>query len=344
MPSSVTIAAHADAHAWDRFVRSHRDASFYHLYSWRDVFERAFRHRTEYLSATCDGQIAGVLPLVILDSWMGGRYAVSLPFVNYGGVLAADARVAGALLAHATAMAARDRWTHVEMRHRDRMFAGLPVKQHKVAMTLALPQSAALAWDGLDRKVRNQVRKAQKSGLTAELGGGELLDGFYDVFSRNMRDLGTPVYPKSFFSETLRCFPAAARVCIVRRGTQPVAAALVTAFRDVVEVPSAGSLREWRSLCPNHLLYWTLIENAIESGKRVFDFGRSTPGEGTFLFKQQWGAGPTPLSWEYQLLSQRALPDRSPRNAKFAPAIAVWKRLPVGVTRIVGPHLVRSLP
>jgi len=342
--SSISVAARVDPQAWDRFVTAHPDASFYHLSAWRHVFERAFHHRTEYLAATRGGDIAGVLPLVVFDSWLLGTYAVSLPFVNYGGVLADDASVSRALLDHATALAASSRWTHIELRHRAPVFDGLPVRRHKVSMTFTLPQTTAAAWDGLDRKVRNQIRKAQKSGLTASLGGVALLDDFYDVFARNMRDLGTPVYPKSFFAETLRRFPDHARIGVVRHDQRPVAAAFITSFRDIVEVPSAGSLREYRSQCPNYLLYWTIIEDAIGRRRHALDFGRSTPGEGTFLFKQQWGARPGPLSWEYRMLSRRTLPDRSPANSTFAPAIAVWKRLPVGLTRVMGPHLVRSFP
>lgn len=340
----ITVDSRVAPQAWDCFVSAHPDASFYHLWAWRHVFERAFHLRTEYLAATAEGDLVGVLPLVIVDSWLLARCAVSLPFVNYGGVLATEARAARALLDHATALAARRRWTHIELRHREPMFNDLPVKRHKVAMTVTLPATKQAAWNGLDRKVRNQIRKAQKSGLNAAVGGDELLDCFYDIFARNMRDLGTPVYPKSFFAETLRCFPDQTRIALVRRGSLPVAAGFITTFRDVIEVPSAGSLREFRSHCPNHLLYWTVMEHAIDAGRRVLDFGRSTPAGGTFLFKEQWGARSGPLAWEYQMLSGHGVPDRTPANAKFAPAIAIWKHLPIGLTRLVGPHLVRSFP
>jgi FemAB-related protein (PEP-CTERM system-associated) len=342
--SPITVCSQVTPEAWDRFVEAHPDASFYHLSGWRHVFEQAFHHRTEYLAAMRDDQIVGVLPLVIFDSWVLARFAVSLPFVNYGGILATDVRAPRVLLEHATEMATRRRWTHIELRHREQVFDALPVKRHKVSMALALPATKQAAWDGLDRKVRNQIRKAQKSQMTVAIGGSELLDCFYDIFARNMRDLGTPVYPKRFFAETLRRFPERTRIGVVRQGTQAVAAGFISTFRDVIEVPSAGALREFRSQCPNHLLYWTVIEHAIDSGLRVLDFGRSTPGEGTFNFKEQWGARPGPLFWEYQMLSRHELPDRSPANSKFAPAIALWKHLPVGLTRLMGPHLVRSLP
>jgi FemAB-related protein (PEP-CTERM system-associated) len=232
----------------------------------------------------------------------------------------------------------------VELRHLTRQRPDLHARQHKVRMLLALPSEAKSAWDGLDRKVRNQVRKAEKAGLTAREGGAELLDAFYDVFSRNMRDLGTPVYSPDFFREVLRAFPETARVFLVEHGTRPVAAGITIRHRDGLEVPWASSLREYRADCPNNLLYWQIIQHAIGEGLRVLDFGRSTPNEGTFHFKKQWGAEPSPLYWEYILMGGEAPKDLSPKNPKFGAAIAVWKRLPVSVTTALGPHIVRSIP
>ena len=103
-------------------------------------------------------------------------------------------------------------------------------------------------------------------------------------------------------------------------------------------------VKEFRPLSPNTLLYWHLIRCAIEQGVRVFDFGRSTPDEGTYKFKQQWGAVPEPVCWEYELINGTGLPDQSPKNAKFQTAIAIWKRLPLGVTNFLGPRIVRSIP
>jgi FemAB-related protein (PEP-CTERM system-associated) len=344
MVTSLDVGTRITEREWDQFVEQHPSATSYHSWAWRHVFERGFGHRTEYLAARDGADVVGVLPLVVFESWLSGRFAVSLPFVNYGGVLAANQRAARALLDHASEMAQAGGWSHVELRHRTPLFDHLPSKRHKVAMQLPLAPSKDMAWAQLDRKVRNQIRKAQKSGLTAEIGGARLLDCFYDIFARNMRDLGTPVYPKSFFSVPLEQFGDRVRIVVVRQEGRPVAAGFMSIFRDVVEVPSAGSLRECRSLCPNHLLYWTVIEDAIDRGLRVLDFGRSTPGEGTFLFKEQWGAQAEPLCWEYRMRAGAELPNRSPANPKFGPAIALWKRLPVRLATFMGPHLVRSLP
>jgi FemAB-related protein (PEP-CTERM system-associated) len=199
-------------------------------------------------------------------------------------------------------------------------------------------------WQGLDRKVRNQVRKGEKSNLTVVSGGAELLDDFYGVFARNMRDLGTPVYGRALFAEILKTFPGDAQLHVVQLGGAVIAGALSYKYGDVIEVPSASSLREHRSLCPNHTMYWRIMEQAIAARVRVFDFGRSTPDDGTFNFKEQWGARAEPLHWEYELLAGQPLPTDDRNSAKFRTTIAVWKRLPVGVSKVVGPAIARSIP
>jgi FemAB-related protein (PEP-CTERM system-associated) len=199
-------------------------------------------------------------------------------------------------------------------------------------------------WEAFDRKVRNQIRKAEKSGLTRQVGGAELLDDFYHVFSRNMRDLGTPVYSRQFFAEVLAAFPLRTELHIVRQGTQPIGASLTFRTRSTTEVPWASSIRDYNALCPNHLLYWGMIQRAAALGCGVFDFGRSTPHEGTYRFKEQWGALAVPLCWEYALVDRRELPDTSPQNRKFDIAIKLWQRLPLPITNLIGPRIVRSIP
>jgi FemAB-related protein (PEP-CTERM system-associated) len=338
----VRTASEDDAGAWDAFVRASPGATGYHLWAWRRVFVRAFGHEPVYLLAYTDKQVVGILPLVSISSRLFGRTLTSLPFLNYGGVVAGADSVARQLVEAAGTIAEQRGCRHVELRHVGRRFEDLPCRQHKV--TMLLPLEAGL-WDRLDRKVRNQVRKAQKSGLTAEHGGGELVADFYAVFARNMRDLGTPVYSRRLFEEVLAAFPDRARLHVVRLEGRPVAAGLTyQSSKTTTEIPWASSIRDYNTLCPNHLLYWSVIEAAIEGGQGVFDFGRSTPGEGTYKFKEQWGAQPVPLHWEYRLVGGNQVPNVSPTNAKFHAAIELWKRLPMGIANALGPFVVRSIP
>jgi FemAB-related protein (PEP-CTERM system-associated) len=267
-----------------------------------------------------------------------------VPFLNYGGLLADDAETSRVLLDKTRGIAMTFRASYVELRHARRQFTDLPARQHKIGLTLGLPGTVGQLWNDVDRKVRNQVRKAQKSGLTPVEGGRELVDEFYAVFARNMRDLGTPVYTKRLFQSTLAEFGERARVFVVRSGVRPVAAAVAIAFRDTVVVPWASSLREFRNECPNMLLYWAMLEQSVEHGRRVFDFGRSSPGTGAHQFKRQWGARETSLFWEYVLLTRSSVPDHGPANPRFTAAIDVWKRCPLWLANAVGPHIVRGIP
>jgi len=268
---------------------------------------------------------------------------VSLPFVNYGGIVAADREASDALVAAALDWARREGLRYLELRHIEPHAPSWPSRRHKVAMHLALAPEAEAQWSVLDRKVRNQIRKAEKSGLSVEEGGPSLVSEFYDVFARNMRDLGTPVYARRFFEEIVSSLPDAARVFVVRLERRAVAASVTLSDHGITEVPWASSLREMNDKAPNMLLYWSMLRAAIDRGSRRFDFGRSSPGAGTYRFKEQWGARALPLVWEYVGL-EGALPDLSPANPKYRLAIATWQRLPLPIANTLGPHLVRHLP
>ena len=337
----VSLATPRDQDAWEAFVNARADVAGYHAWGWRRVFANAFGHEPVYLIARQGDDVAGILPLVQIKSLLFGNSLTSLPFLNYGGVMADTADAAEALIEAAGDQARERKCKHVELRHVARQFPNLPCKTHKVAMQLPL---AAGLWDALDRKVRNQIRKAEKSGLVVERGGEPLLADFYTVFARNMRDLGTPVYSRRLFEEVLRTFPDRAQLHIVRLNGRPVAAGLTYRTTSMVQLPWASSIREFNSLCANVLLYWDAIQFAQSTGAGVFDMGRSTPNEGTFKFKAQWGAEPVPLHWEYQLTSEGRLPNVSPANPKFQLAIALWQKLPLGVATRVGPMIVRAIP
>jgi serine/alanine adding enzyme len=192
-------------------------------------------------------------------------------------------------------------------------------------------------------KLRNQIRKAEKSGLQFVAGHLELLDGFYAVFTRNMRDLGTPVYSKSFFRNILEAFSESTRIFTVYHNTKIIAAGIGCWFRKTLEIPWAASINDYRILCPNNMLYWEAIQFAIRNGFNKFDFGRSTPNEGKYNFKRQWGAQPIQLHWQYLMDDHDRMPDMSPSNPKYQAAIRLWQRPPLPAPRILGPMIIRNI-
>jgi FemAB-related protein (PEP-CTERM system-associated) len=329
---------------WDGFVHSHPAGTVEQLWGWQSIFRDVFRQDPVYLAARRRQAIVGVLPLVRHRSLLFGRSVVSLPYANYAGLVTSDADAARALAAEARRIATVFGASHVELRNVARHLPHEPCRTHKVGARLSLPASAEALWSSLDRKVRNQVRKAQKEGLSVEHGGEELVEAFYPVFARNMRDLGTPVFPKALFGSVFHRFGALGRVIVVRSGATPVAAAVSLTWRGTALVPWASSLRSHRHLSPNMLLYWSMLERAAASGCHTFDFGRSTRDGSTHQFKRQWGTSDVPLHWEYALLTRERAADQGSSSPRFALAVDLWRRLPLPLANRLGPAIIRHIP
>ena len=312
---------------------------------WLPVLEAGLGHEPIALEALRGGRTVGYLGLAYVKSLLFGRFLVSLPYLNYGGAVAEDERAATALTDRAVLLADQLRVRYLELRHewaQDHPALGQR-RTDKVHMRLELPATADALWKQLDAKVRNQVRKGQKSGFTVHWGGPELLAEFYDVFSRNMRDLGTPVFGRRLFAAVLRQFPDRSELCVVRDGPRPAAAALLLHGWGVTEVPSASALRDYNPSCVNMLMYWHLLERAAGRGQEVFDFGRSSDGSPTWRFKKQWGAAACPAEWQYHL-RRGSVGEMRADNPRYRRLIRVWQRLPVWVTRCLGPQVVRGIP
>ena len=334
-----------DRACWDAYARENDIWQGYFLSSWNLVFQEAFGHKAYLLAAFRNGKIAGILPLTLVASRLFGRFLVSQPFVNYGGILADDEAVAIALAEKAGELRREVSARSVELRLINPSGVSLQGREnHKVSMLLDLPESSDQLWSGFKDKVRNQIRKARKCGLTVRTGGRELLDDFYQVFCVNMRDLGTPVYAKSFFDAVLRHFPKETAILGVYSDGRCIAAGITYAYGTTLQLPWASSLVSHRDACPNHLLYWDALSMGCEKGFVTFDFGRSTPESGPWRFKKQWGARELPLHWEFILAEGEALPDLSVSNTKFRLAIEAWKRLPLPVANFLGPKIVRGIP
>ena len=344
-PLSVDALTDADAPKWDEFVHQHERASLYHLSAWRRVVSDLYGHETHYLYARQgNAEIAGVLPLVRLRSRLFGDYLVSMPYFNFGGAVGTSESIEQALIERGCELAKDLGVKHVEFRDSKRRAGWERVRTDKVLMQLKLPGSVDAMWSAIGTKRRTRIRRPAKEGATVHFGGAELLDDFYFVFSRNMRDLGTPAYSRSFFDRIISEFPQHASLIAVRLHGKPVSAGFLMSYRDSMEIPWGSTLREYNHLAVNMLLYWECLKKAIESGKRIFDFGRSTVDSGTFSFKQQWGAEPEQLYWHYWLNDGVSMPNLTPHNPKYRLAIRVWQRLPLFVTNALGPRIVRSLP
>jgi FemAB-related protein (PEP-CTERM system-associated) len=340
----IIEAGAGERERWNAFVQEASAASVFHRYEWRDVIARAYGHETHYLLAEEAERVVGVLPLVFIRSHLFGRALVSLPFADYGGIVAGSAPVARALLERAVVLGRAHRAEYLQLRHREPVAEVEGAPGDKLTMLLALEREPRGIWDRLPSERRNRIRKAGRAGLAGRVVGAEAFEPFYRVLAENMRDIGSPVHSRAFFLAVLDALGPSATVVLVEREGQAIGAALALGFRDSIIVPWVSSLRRHFRLNPNMVLYWTAIEHACRAGYRTLDFGRSSPGGGTYEFKRQWGAVPHPLAWSSFPLTGSPIPTFAGEGLKERMMVECWKRLPVWVSTRLGPRVRGLIP
>jgi FemAB-related protein (PEP-CTERM system-associated) len=288
-------------------------------------------------------RIVGVLPICSVPNPIFGACMVSTPLAVYGGICAVDRDTHAALLEAATQIAQREGMQYVELRNRSEQYpTSLPRRDLYVTFTQDLSPGPEKLLHGLPRDTRYAVRKSQKAGL--EWTEDITLDQFYEVYARSVHRLGTPVFPKNLFAEILKQFPKTARLFGVRKGNKVIAAVMCLYFRDQVLPYYGGSLAESKRYAASSFMYWNSIVQSCHEAYRLFDFGRSKKGTGSYHFKAAWAMRESELPYRYQLVRANKVPQLSPIDKQFQLPVAAWKRLPFSWTKVIGPRLVRWLP
>lgn len=326
---------------WDDFVRAQPGWTHFHLCGWRRVLQRVFPHECPYLAARdAAGTLVGVLPLVRVRSHLFGHFLVSQPFVNYGGPLGEEPAVR-ALAAEAVRMAETGGVKLLELRSRIQLPVDLPVSHRKVTVLLDLEADPERNFKRFDSKLRSQVRRPTKEGVTVRFGRDQV-GPFFRVFAEHMRDLGTPTQPRALFEALAEEFPDDMWVGCAYLGDEPVAGGVGFRWRGEFEMTWASSLQARSRIAPNMLVYWSFMERCAREGVGLFNFGRTTPGSGTHRFKMQWGSREEPLWWYQRQAGLAKTP--SPDDARYAWGPRIWRRLPLPVATALGPWIVRGIP
>ena len=344
MISIKRLSAKGDVNtaAWDAFVQACPTATFFHRAGWQSILQEVFRHDTYFLYAENDGHIEGVLPLAHVNSLLFGNSLVSLPFAVYGGVAASNDIAAQALEQEAQTIAKRLGVAHLELRHVTARHSDWPLQDLYVTFRKEIFSDEDANMLAIPRKQRAMVRKGIKNGLVSELDSG--VDRFFALYADNMHRHGTPALPKRYFQALRAEFGSD---CDVLTVSAPDGRALSTVFsfyfRDEVLPYYAGDDEAARDSAANDFKYWELMRRSCARGYKVFDYGRSKLGTGSYAFKKNWGFEPQPLHYEYCLYKRDAVPQNNPANAKYKLLIETWRRLPIGVANWLGPFVVRNL-
>jgi len=341
--TDVRIINDRDFDAWDEYVRDSDAAGFFHRSGWLRAVQSAYGHTPKYLLAEHRDKVVGILPLFRVSVPFLGSYLASGVFTSHCGVCADNPDVAAALYEQAQHVARDTGARYVEIKNTDAQAVGdtpWETKDSYCTLKMAIDCGADAVWTKWPGKNRTNVRKAEKSGISVVFGADQL-DEFYDLVAINMRLLGTPVHSKRFYASILREFPGDADIVTARLDDQPIAAVMTVGFKGEIQAFASVAVPQHRNLKPSALLYWDLIKRASERGYHTLDFGRSTWESGTFRFKSQLGAEPQPLYYDYFLNKQKHVPDVHQENPHFQLAIRAWQHLPLSLTRLLGPQLIR---
>lgn len=338
---SVRAFGDADRARWDAFVATHPDATFFHRAGWKRVIEAAFGHRTHFLVAERAGDLVGVLPLAEIRSRLFGHSLGALPFCAYGGILADDAAAQHALDAAAQALARELGVGALEYRNQAPQHADWPAKDLYVTFKKAIAPEVEANMNAIPRKQRAMVRKGIKAGLAGEIDADTAR--FFDAYSASVHRLGTPVFSRRYFRLLKEEFGDDCEILTIVLDREVVASVMSFYFRDEVLPYYGGGTDAARAVAGNDFMYWELMRRACERGFKVFDFGRSKRGTGSFDFKKNWGFEPTPLHYEYFLVRAREVPEVNPLNPRYRLFIQAWKKLPRPLANAIGPHIVKNL-
>ena len=340
---SVREFQHHDQARWDEFARSHPLGSTFHQIGWKKTIEDNYSHRPRYLLAERSGRIEAILPLFLVKNFLAGKALISSPYAVYGGVLANSDEARDALRDSVRELGRQLGVGYVELRNVDeRQSLGFQPIRRYVTFRQDLSSGPEKLLAGIPRKTRRMVRKSIKGSL--ETVPAPSLDAFFDLYSRSLRRLGTPCFPRGHFESILRHFPDQVELREIHFEGQPVAAVLSFLYRDEIHPFYGASDPAYNRLATNNFMYFDLMRWAHAQGRRWFDFGRSRIGSGSYEFKAHWGMEEVALPYEMLLVKRKELPHLSPANPRFKLAIAVWQRLPLGLTRAVGPHLIELVP
>ncbi|WLI88906.1 FemAB family PEP-CTERM system-associated protein [Massilia sp. R2A-15] len=341
---SVKLMAPHDRARWDAFVRACPDATFFHLSGWQSVIEQSFKLKTWFYYAEQDGQIVGVLPLCEIKSRLFGHALGAMQFCVYGGV-AALSDEARTLLDGAADKLARELGVgHLEYRNLVAAHPGDPAwhtKELYVTFRKAISGDDEENMNAIPRKQRAMVRKGIKLGLVGEV--DDNVDRMFEAYASSVHRLGTPVFPKKYFALLKETFGDECEVRVITQNGALVAAVLSFYWRDEVVPYYGGGMPIARDVAGNDFMYWNLMQAAAARGARLFDFGRSKLGTGAYDFKKNWGFTAQHLPYEYKLYAASELPDNNPLNPKYQLFIKMWKKLPLPLANLLGPHIVRNL-
>ena len=326
---------------WDAFIDQHPDGTFFHLSGWQQVLHHTLQHPTYYLMARENGLLVGVLPLAWVKSRLFGNTLVSTPFCVYGGAVGEPA-VRRALEQHAVELGHLLGVDHVELRYRDAQDNDWITRSQHATFGMPLADDDAAILAGIKKNQRALIRKGLQSEMTCHIEQDNT--DFYAIYSESLRNLGTPVFSKQLIDALQQAFPAQSDILTIRQHAEAVSSVFNFYYKNQVLPYYGGGKPVARELKSNDLMYYQLMCHARQQRAcNFFDFGRSKLDSGAFSYKKHWGMQDHLLHYQFKLIKAEQLANLSPNNPKYQLFIKLWQKLPLAVSRWLGPKLAHYL-
>ena len=160
------------------------------------------------------------------------------------------------------------------------------------------------------QKWRYNIRLAERKGVTVRICGKEMVPAFSDLMlTTGVRD-GFVTRKPEYFAAMLDNLGEHARLYMAfDPNDTPIAGTLAIHYGDKVWYLYGASSNEHRNLMPNYLLQWRMIQWAVETNCRIYDFrgvsgdvSEDNPLYGLFRFKQGFGGDFTEFVGEMDLV------------------------------------------
>jgi FemAB-related protein (PEP-CTERM system-associated) len=343
---TIALADLRDRHEVARiegFVREHRGTLFQRPV-WLLAAERGAGQRARGLIAEKGGQLVGWLPLSEVHSPLFGRALVSSGFGVGGGVLAAREGTAHALARAAAELAVRLSCAEVELRGGPAPADWTVTEDSHANFSAPLAETDEAQLLSVPRRQRAEIRKGLARDFVLTVGNGsEDLAIHHAIYAESVRNLGTPVFPRSLFGAMLDAFGEDADILTLRLDGQPIASVL-NFYHDGAVMPYwGGGLWAARAARANERIHFEVMRHARARGCTRFDFGRSKTGSGAYSYKKNWGFTPEPFAYSRWTAPGQTPRDINPNSEAYSARVALWKRMPLPVANRLGPVIARGL-
>lgn len=336
-----------ETNGWNKYLANHPDSDICHHSAWGKIYNETFGHNAILLIYEEEGNIKGGVPLVPLDLWTTGKAMVSMPYLNYGGLLADDDTARKALIDGLNRIIKTGQLGYIELRQ---IRTGSPdlvdqTKQTRATFWLDINRPTDQIMSGLKKQLRTRIRKSQKNDLEI-LTGKKHVNMFYKLFATAQKEHGTPTMPRRFFESIVRHLGDHIEIMIAKKDGLPVGGKMFMKFKNRLTMTWGCFPNRHKHLLANYFMTWNLIEKYAQTEIKTLDFGRSPYDSGGFINKTNWGTEVVPLCFDYLCSSPDKIPNLRPDGAggKIQTAISIWKKLPLPLTIAIGSKLSRYFP